>query len=479
MTDQVESSVPPHDLRAEAAVLSGAMNDSVSLDIAAEIITSPEQFYSEAHRRMWEAALYLHARGERVDVITIASRLRETDRLAQVGGMAYLTDVLNAAPGLAGVRKYAETVFETFKVRQLILTCQRVSAQGYAGYGDATSFINMASQAVFDIESDGSRTELEQIKPILHAALSKVSAANARGAHITGTPTGFDRYDRITSGLHGGELTIFAARPGMSKTSLLLDVGQNVADHIPGVMDGQKPEPRYGVAIFSLEMPKDQVALRLLCSRAHVEVGKVRTGMLTQTDWAKLTSAAAHLAALPLFIDDQSSISMTQLRAKARRKAAELAARRPDEMYPHGVKLALVGVDYLQLMEGMGDEQSREQEVSKISRGLKIMSKDLGIPVIALSQLNRQVETRGTKNKRPQLSDLRESEAIEQDADNICFVFREDYYDKETAERNIAELIIAKQRNGPTDTVRVRWDAQYTRFDNLADGEYQDDYHGG
>jgi replicative DNA helicase len=472
----IEGRIPPHDLDAEAAVLSAVMIDPLAFDKVSELLR-PEHFYSEAHRRIFEAAVELSATGKPVDVVQVATWLRDRDRLAQVGGMAYLTEVLNAAPAVANVGAYGRTIHEKWRVRQLMLACQRVMAQGYSGYGEAQVFIDSAEQAVYDIARTRESSSVQLLRDVVHETFRRIEKANARGLRITGIPTGFDRYDRITSGLHDGELTIVAARPGMGKTSLVLNMAANVATP-QQVESARDPNDRweeagYGVAVFSLEMPREQIANRMLCSEARVDVSKVRTGMLTPTDWSKLTQAAAHLHNLNIWVDDSPALSILELRSKVRRMQAEfdrVDAATGDKKQ----RIGLVVVDYLQLMRGRENAQSREQEISEISRGLKHLAKELNLPVMALSQLNRAVETRGEKSKRPQLSDLRESGAIEQDADNICFIYREDYYNRETVDRNVAELIIAKQRNGPTDTVKVRFEPQYTRFDNLADGEYDD-----
>ncbi len=472
----IEGRIPPHDLDAEAAVLSAVMIDPLAFDKVSELLR-PEHFYSEAHRRIFEAAVELSATGKPVDVVQVATWLRDRDRLAQVGGMAYLTEVLNAAPAVANVAAYGRTIHEKWRIRQLMLACQRVMAQGYSGYGEAQVFIDSAEQAVYDIARTRESSSVQLLRDVVHETFRRIEKANARGLRITGIPTGFDRYDRITSGLHDGELTIVAARPGMGKTSLVLNMAANVATP-QQVESARDPNDRweeagYGVAVFSLEMPREQIANRMLCSEARVDVSKVRTGMLTPTDWSKLTQAAAHLHNLNIWVDDSPALSILELRSKVRRMQAEF-----DRVDPatgeKKQRVGLVVVDYLQLMRGRENAQSREQEISEISRGLKHLAKELNLPVMALSQLNRAVETRGEKSKRPQLSDLRESGAIEQDADNICFIYREDYYNRETVDRNVAELIIAKQRNGPTDIVKVRFEAQYTRFDNLADGEYDD-----
>jgi replicative DNA helicase len=472
----VEARVPPHDLDAEAAVLSAVMVDPGALDKVNEFLR-PEHFYSEAHRRVYEAAVELSATGKPVDVVQVATWLRDHERLAQAGGVAYLTEILNAAPAVANVAAYGRTIHEKWRVRQLILTCQRVTAHGYAGYGEAQEFIDGAEQAIYDIARTRESTSVQTLRDVMQETFRRITKATERGARIIGMSTGFDRYDRITSGLHDGELTIVAARPGMGKTSLVLNMAVNVASpqQLESARDPNErwEEPGCGVVVFTLEMPREQIVNRMLCSEARVDVSRVRTGMLTPSDWNKLTQAAAHLANLSVWVDDTPALSILELRSKVRRLQAEF-----DQVDPatgdKKRRIGLVVVDYLQLMKGREGAASREQEISEISRGLKQLAKELSLPVIALSQLNRAVETRGEKSKRPQLSDLRESGAIEQDADNICFIYRDDYYNKESADRAIAELIVAKQRNGPTDTVRVRFDAQYTRFDNMPDGEYDE-----
>ncbi|HEY4016915.1 MAG TPA: replicative DNA helicase [Polyangiaceae bacterium] len=469
--------MPPHDLEAEAAVLSAVMVDPLALDKVCEFLKA-EHFYSEAHRRIFEACVELAAEGKPVDLVQVATWLRDRERLSQVGGVAYMTEVLNAAPAVAHVAAYGKTIHEKWRVRSLILACQRVTAQGYSGYGDPQQFIDSAEQAVYDIARTRESSSVRTLKEVMRETFERIDKANARGARITGIPTGFDRYDRITSGLHDGELTIVAARPGMGKTSFVLNVAANVASpqQLESARDPNErwEEPGLGVVVFSLEMPREQICNRMLCSEAKVDVSRVRTGMLTPSDWSKLTQAATHLASLSIWVDDSAALSILELRSKVRRLQAEFdRAASPGQDGPR--RIGLVVVDYLQLMRGREGAASREQEISEISRGLKQLAKELSLPVIALSQLNRAVETRGEKSKRPQLSDLRESGAIEQDADNICFIYRDDYYNKETADKNVAELIISKQRNGPTDTVKVRFDAQYTRFESLAEGEYEGD----
>ena len=473
----VDGRVPPHDLDAEAAVLSAVMLDSSALDKILEFL-KPEHFYSEAHRRIFEAAMELKSVGQPVDIVQVGTWLKNRDRIGQIGGMPYLTEILNAAPAVANVASYGRTIHEKYRVRQLIATCQRVSAQGYLDYGEAQSFIDNAEQSVYQIARTPESSSVERLLDVMKKSFKALTDAMQRGDRITGVASGFERYDRLTAGLHPGDLTIVAARPGMGKTSFVLNVATNVASP-KGREAAADPSQRWeeqgvGVAVFSLEMPREQIANRMVCSEGKVDVGKLRQGFLNPQDWSRLTQAASYLGSLPIWVDDSSSLSILELRAKVRRLQAEFD--RVDDTGKKTRKIGLVIVDYLQLMKGREGAQSREQEISEISRGLKALAKELYLPVIALSQLNRAVETRSDKSKRPQLSDLRESGAIEQDADNIVFIYRDEYYNKEAAtEPNVAELIIAKQRNGPTGTAKVRFDREYTRFDNLADGEFEED----
>jgi replicative DNA helicase len=471
----IEGRVPPHDLEAEAAVLSACMLDPSAMDKITDL--KPEYFYSEAHRRIFEACFELKQLGHPVDVLQVQSYLKDRQRLAQVGGAGYLTEILDAAPVVANVGAYGRTIHEKFRIRQVILACQRVSAQGYVDYGEPQAFIDGAEQAIYNIARTSAKQSVEKLLDVMKKSFKRLNDAVARGDRITGVPTGFDRYDKLTSGLHEGDLSIIAARPGMGKTSFVLNIAANVASPKGREVDGD-PNQRWeeggvGCVVFSLEMPREQLANRMVCAEARVDVSKMRTGYLSPQDWSKLTQAASFLGSLPIWIDDSPGLSIIELRAKVRRLQAEFDTR--DEEGRKIKKIGCVIIDYLQLMKGRDGVASREQEISEISRGLKGLAKELEVPVIALSQLNRAVETRSEKSKRPLISDLRESGAIEQDADNIVFIYRDDYYNRDdSAEPNIAELIIAKQRNGPTGTAKVRFDRQWTRFDNLAEGEYED-----
>ena len=471
----IEGRVPPHDLEAEAGVLSAVMLDPSAMDKITDL--KPEFFYSEAHRRIFEACCELRVAGHPVDVLQVQSWLKDRGRLAQVGGAGYLTEILDAAPVVANVHAYGRIIHEKFRIRALILACQRVSAQGYVDYGEPQSFIDGAEQAIYNIARTNTKQSVEKLLDVMKKSFKRLNDAVARGDRITGVPTGFNRYDALTSGLHEGDLSIIAARPGMGKTSFVLNVAANVASPKNRELEGD-PNQRWedagvGVVVFSLEMPREQLANRMVCAEARIDVSKMRTGYLSPQDWSKLTQAASFLGSLPIWIDDSPGLSIIELRAKVRRLQAEFDLR--DEEGRKTRKIGAVIIDYLQLMKGRDGAQSREQEISEISRGLKGLAKELEVPVIALSQLNRAVETRSEKSKRPLISDLRESGAIEQDADNIVFIYRDDYYNREdSAEPNIAELIVAKQRNGPTGTAKVRFDKQWTRFDNLAEGEYED-----
>ncbi len=467
--------VPPNDLDAEAAVLSAILLSRDALDKVQPIL-QPEHFYSDANRKIFEAFTDLSSKGRPIDILTTRSWLADRELLQRAGGSAYLAQILDSVPAVANVDDYAKTVREKWRMRQLISSCQRVAAEGYGTVDNVQQFIDMAEQSVYEIARTPEATTVQHVKDVIRTTFDRLNEALQRGNRITGTPSGFTRLDKLTGGFNPGDLIITAARPGMGKTSLVLNIAVNVA--LPQLVESESPEDPdggmagnvrqesgAGVAVFSLEMPKEQLAARLLCSEARVDVSKLRTGHLQREDWTRLTKAAGELAKLPIWIDDASDLSILELRAKVRRIQAMHAPR----------KLGLVVIDYMQLMTGNPKITSREQQISEISRGLKKLAKDLGVPVIALSQLNRAVETRGTKDKRPQLSDLRESGAIEQDADTILFIYREEYYNKEDpAAEGLAELILAKQRNGPTGSIKVRFTKSCTRFDNLAEEDYDD-----
>ncbi|WP_437597840.1 replicative DNA helicase [Sorangium sp. So ce590] len=474
----VAGRVPPHDLDAEAAVLSAILLHRDALDRVLEILKA-EHFYSEANSRVYEAAQELASAGTPLDIVSVASWLRDRERLAQVGGAAYLAQLADATPAVAHVGAHARVVYEKWRVRQLIATCQRVAAEGYGDVGVVQEFIDGAEQSVYQLARTPQGTATQPLAQVLKAAFEQITAAAERGDRITGISTGYEKLDAKTAGLHDGDLTIIAARPGMGKTSFVLNLAVNVASprtvSSPGPDQAghgiERHEPGFGAAVFSLEMPREQLATRMVCCEGRVDLGKLRQGFLQPDDWRRLTEAASFLSTLPVWVDDTPAITLLELRAKVRRIQAEYDRGPSDGS--SGRRIGLVVIDYLQLMKGRDGVNSREQEISEISRGLKQLAKELKVAVIALSQLNRAVETRTTKDKRPQLSDLRESGAIEQDADNIIFIYRDEYYNPETTNhKGIAELIVAKQRNGPTGKVMTRFTASCTRFDNLAPGDY-------
>lgn len=448
--------VPPHDLDAEAAVLSGVLLEQRAIDAVATL--KPEHYFSESNRRIFEAAVWLAKNGQPIDVITVAARLRETQRLDHIGGASYLARLVDGTPAVANIRAHAEIVRDRSQLRQLIAHCHKIAARGYAHKGAAKELVDEASRGMFDIARTPEERAMVPIGPAVWQAVTDVTEAAKRGEAITGIATGFERLDGLTAGLHPGELTIVAARPGVGKTALVLNIAENIA--------GMSLTPRAEVDVFSLEMPREHLAARMLCSRAGVSLSKWRQPtMLDQGDWQRLTLAAQELDTLPVWIDDTSGIGLLELRAKVRERFAEAEQT--------GANVRLVIVDYLQLMTGESSH-GREQEISGLSRGLKALAKDLRVPVIALAQLNRKVEDRG-KDKIPQLSDLRESGSIEQDADNIIFIYRPDYYDRSSTEKGLAQLRIAKQRNGPVRNCWVKWSEYCTRFANLAAHEYPND----
>lgn len=483
-TKSVESSsalgrVPPCDLDAEAAVLSSMLLSSEAVDVAGEILKC-DHFYSDANRRVFEAIIQLQQERKAIDVVSVAGWLRDRERLQQVGGTPYLAQLTDATPAVANVETHARVVREKWRVRQLISICQRFAAEGYGDCGDTQSFIDRAEQSIFEIARVPESTTVVPLRTAVVEAFRILNEATQRGGGITGIATGFSQLDRMMAGLHPGDLYIVAGRPGMGKTAFVLNLALNIArSRAPSASEsdpyGEQPAelPGFAVAFFSLEMPKEQLAARLLASEARVDMADIRKGRLQPRDWSKLTEAAARLATMPVWLDDTPALGLFDLRAKVRRMQAELS-RGGGETQAQASRLGLVAIDYLQLMQGRRDAGSREQEISELSRGLKQLAKELHVPVIALSQLNRAVETRNTKDKRPQLSDLRESGAIEQDADAIMFIYRDEYYDRDSEDKGIAEVILAKQRNGPTGVVKTKFSAAHTRFDNLENDEFYD-----
>ena len=440
-----QGNLPPHDLDAEKAVIGGVLLDNSALDTVEAIVTPPD-FYHPSHAVIFESIQALKSRGEPVDVVTLSAELRARERLNTVGGAQYLGELTDTIPTIAHIEQHARIVADLAQVRRMIAAAHEITARGYGDRGAADAFLDFAAAKVFEIAQKRSKSSLIELHQAIQEAFERIEKTLERGARITGTETGFRDLDTLTAGMHPGQLIIIAARPAMGKTSLVL----NLTTH--SAITSQKP-----VLFFSLEMPRVELANRMMCAEARVDQSRLRSNMLTQDDMTSLTAAASKLFQLPVYIDDSGDLTLLELRAKSRRIKAEK-------------DLSLIVIDYLQLMKASRDGMdSREREISEISRGLKALE----VPIIARSQLNRSPETRSGKDKRPQLSDLRESGAIEQDADVVMFIYRDEVYNKDTEDRGIAELIIAKQRNGPTDTVRLRFVRELTKFENLAEDEHQ------
>jgi replicative DNA helicase len=434
--------LPPQSIEAEESVLGGVVLDNNSLDQALEILTS-DDFYREAHRKIMRAMIDLNQRNEPVDLITLVEALKGRGELQEIGGAAYLAELADKVPTAANVAYYARIVHQKSVLRGLIDSATEIARRAFESRADVDEFLDQAEQQIFAISERKVRPAFSHLREIMLTAMGSIEQMYERKELVTGVSTGFIDLDRMTAGLQPADLVILAGRPSMGKTAFALNIAQHVG--ISG---------RLGVAVFSLEMSKEQLGLRMLCSEARIDQAKVRTGYIPESAFPELVKAAGRLSESRIYIDDTPGLSALELRAKARRLKREREA-----------KLGLVIVDYLQLMRGHEASDNREQEISGISRSLKALAKELNVPVLALSQLNRQVESRA--EKRPILADLRESGAIEQDADVIGFLYRPILYDK-NADEGAAELILAKQRNGPTGVVPLTFVSEYTRFENRA-----------
>jgi replicative DNA helicase len=441
--DLLAQRLPPQSLEAEVSVLGGVLLENEALNRVLEVVNEGD-FYREAHRRIFSALLHLYERNEPADLITLSEVLKKRDALEEVGGIEYLNSLVNSVPTAANIAYYAKIIKEKSILRKLINRATEIINLGYGDAGDVDEFLDRAERLIFEISEDRVRPSFFPIKDIIKASFKTIENLYEKKQLITGVPSGFTKLDDLTSGLQPSDLIIVAGRPSMGKTALALNITQHAA------IEGGIPS-----AIFSLEMAKEQLALRLLCSEAKVDAHRLRGGFLSETDWPKLTRAAGSLSEAPIFIDDTPGLTVLEMRAKSRRLKAE-----------HN--LGLVVVDYLQLMRGRANSETREQEISDISRSLKALAKELRLPVIALSQLNRKVEDRG--DKRPQLADLRESGAIEQDADVIIFLYRDEVYNRseDNPHKGKAEIIVGKQRNGPTDKFELAFLDKYTCFENLS-----------
>lgn len=433
--------VPPHDIEAEQAVLGSMLTDKDAVIAAMEVL-KPESFYREDDKLVYEAMQNLFSKAEPIDIITLKNELQAMSKLEQVGGIEYLANLPEKSPTSANVQKYINIVEEKATLRQLIKTANELIDLGYSEDADVEDIMDSAERKIFNIMQDKNQKGYSPIKDILVESFTKLEELYNRKQHVTGVPTGFIDLDYKTAGLHGSELILVAARPAMGKTAFALNIAANAA------LRAKTP-----VAIFSLEMSKDQLVNRVLCSEAMVDSNKVRTGKLEDDDWTKLASSIGPLSESEIVIDDTPGITVNEIRTKCRKLKIEK-------------NIGLVIIDYLQLVTGSNKRVgSREQEIAEISRALKILAKELDVPVIALSQLSRAVEQR--TDHRPMLSDLRESGSIEQDADIVMFLYRDEVYDKESSKKGIAEVIIAKQRGGSTGTVELLWMGNYTKFLNL------------
>jgi replicative DNA helicase len=435
--------VPPQNLEAESSVLGGILLENDAINQVLELLRA-EDFYRESHRKVFRAMIELSDRAEPVDLITLSEFLKSRNELEAVGGTAYLASLADFVPTAANISYYARIVREKSILRSLISTATDIATRGYEEQGNVEEFLDAAEKVIFDISEKKIKASFVAVGDMIKDTLKTVEKLYERKEMVTGVPTGYEDLDRLTAGLQPADLIIVAGRPGMGKTAFALNIATNAA--FTGI----------GAAVFSLEMAREQLVLRMLCSEARVNSSKVRSGYLGERDFPQLAKAAGRLHEAPIYVDDTPAISVLELRAKARRLVRDRTK-----------KIGLIVVDYLQLMRGMGAASNREQEISEISRSLKALAKELNVPVMALSQLNRRVEDRS--DRRPMMSDLRESGAIEQDADVIMFIYRDEVYNKDESKKGTAEVIVAKQRNGPIDTVKLTFLNEYTRFENYTE----------
>ena len=433
--------LPPHNHEAEQAVLSGILIDTEAIGRVIEVIVA-DDFYRETHRKIFRSMISLYERSHPTDLLVVCEELRKKGDLEEVGGSSYLSLLVDHLPSSANILSYARIIKEKAVLRGLIEAATEIIGQGYQQVEDVDRFLDRAEQIIFQVSEKRIRQSFFPVKEIVKDSFKAIEQLYEKKELITGVPTGFRDLDRLTCGLQPSDLIIIAGRPSMGKTSFALNIAEHAAI-----------EKKVCAAVFSLEMSKEQLVQRMLCGLGKVDSSKLRGGFLRDSDWPKLTRAAGRLSEAPLFIDDTPALSVLEMRAKARRLKKE-----------H--QLGLIVVDYLQLMRSVINSDSREREISEISRSLKALAKELNVPVIALSQLNRGVENRS--DRRPQLADLRESGAIEQDADVIAFIYRDEVYNKNTPDKGISEILVSKQRNGPIGMVRLAFLSEYTRFEDLA-----------
>ncbi len=431
--------IPPHNIDAEQSVLGAMLLDREAVISVTEKLKD-EHFYKENHKEIFRAMLDLYGRSEPVDLVTVSEELKKVGILEEAGGISYLTDLSNAVPITANARYYADIIEEKAILRQLIDAGKVIVDKGYSS-ADVKMLMDEAERRIFEISQKKSTQAFAIVKDVLQDTLDYMELLAGSESGYTGLPTGFHDIDKMTSGLQKSDLVLIAARPSMGKTALGINIAQSIA-----IKNDRS------VALFSLEMSKEQLVQRMLSTQAHVEITKIRTGKLTEEEWIKVAGATVPLGKAKIYIDDTPGITVMEIKAKARRLKMESG-------------LDLVLIDYLQLMSSDSRSESRQQEISAISRGLKGLARELECPIIALSQLSRAPEQRS--DHRPILSDLRDSGAIEQDADVVMFLYRDEYYHEDSEKKNIGEVIIAKQRNGPTGTVNLAWLGKYTKFGNI------------
>jgi len=443
--------VPPHSIEAEQSLLGGLMLDHQSWDKIADVVSEPD-FYRKDHRLIFSAIGSLAEEANPCDVVTVSECLDNRGELDAAGGLEYLASLANETPGAANARSYAKILRERSMLRSLISAGNEISGAAFTSDGrTAAEIVDEAERLVFEIAESGSRgrSGFKALKHILPEAVDRIDVLHQSDDDITGIPSGYNEFDKLTAGLQDGDLIIVAGRPSMGKTTLALNIAENAA------IGSQVP-----TAIFSMEMPSQQLAFRMISSLGRVDQTHLRTGRFPDEDWSRINTAVQLMSEAPIFIDDTPALSPTEIRARARRLQRE-----------HG--LGLIVIDYLQLMAVPGSKENRATEISEISRSLKALAKELSLPVIALSQLNRSVEQR--TDKRPVMSDLRESGAIEQDADVIVFIYREEVYNQDTPRKGIADIAIAKQRNGPIGDFPLTFVGRYTKFENWVPDSYADE----
>ncbi|SFD70614.1 primary replicative DNA helicase [Lentibacillus persicus] len=447
MSELWNDRVPPHNIEAEQAVIGAIFLEPESLSSAAERLM-PDDFYRASHQRIFDTMLKLTDRGEPIDLVTVTTLLSNEKKLDDAGGVSYLSDLAGSVPTAANIVYYSKIVEEKALLRRLIRTATDIVTSGFASEDDVEEVLNEAEKNILEVSSQKNTGNFKAIKDVLIDVYDNIEQLHNHDGDVTGIPTGYRDLDQITSGFQRNDLIIIAARPSVGKTAFALNIAQNVSINTDE-----------NVAIFSLEMGADQLVSRMLCAEGNIDAQRLRTGKLEADDWSKLTMAMGSLSNAGIFIDDSPGIRVSEIRSKCRRLKQE-----------HG--LGMILIDYLQLIQGSGNsKENRQQEVSEISRALKALARELNVPLIALSQLSRGVESR--QDKRPMMSDLRESGSIEQDADIVGFLYRDDYYDQESEKQNIIEIIISKQRNGPVGNVELAFVKEYNKFVDL-DHRYSD-----